>query len=74
MIEDWVPNVSSDVGSHILIQSLSGAAAVMANFKGFADLDVVCEASFLLSLHFGDNVEVFFVKLVDAVLVVLCNA
>ena len=72
-VEDRVPNVSSDIGSHVFIEAFAGSGVVASYLEGFADFQVVCEAPFLFALHIFDGSEVFFVKAVMAVLVVLCD-
>ena len=74
MVQDRVPYVCADVGPHVFIEAFSWAAAMVTNFEGFADFYIISEASFLFSLHFSYYFEVFFVELLCAVLVVLCDA
>ena len=73
-VEDWVPDVGSDIGTHVFVEAFAGSGVVASYFKSFADFKVVCEAPFLFALHILYGGEVFLVKAMVAVLIVLSDS
>ena len=73
IVEDGIPDVGSYIGTHILIEAFTGPAIKAADFQSFPDFEIVVEAALTLVLHAFNNLEIFFVERLGALLVVLRN-
>ena len=69
-----VPDVGFDIGAHVLIEAPSRTTFVAANFHRLTESHVVSKTPFIFVLHIVEDWEVFGVKLLTAVLVVLWDA
>ena len=73
-VQHGIPNVSLDICPHIFVEASAGSAVVVPYFEGFPYSHVVGQSAFVLALHVVDGVEIIYVELVLAVLVVLTDA
>ncbi len=73
-VEDWVPDVGSNICAHVFVEAFAGSGVVASNFKSFADFKVVSEAPLLFALHILNGGEVFLVEALVSVLIVLSDS